>query len=373
MASPEVLDFEKLLAPISDDAPAGLDLRTDDAARMAYYEIKRLRDSARKAEDNLFDEEASPSDAQDEWRQVYALCEETLATRAKDLQVVAWMIEALVRLKSFAGLRDGFRLVRELAEQYWDGIHPRPDDEGVLDTVAPLAGLNGEDSDGPLIAAIGKVAVTEAGSYEAFPLWRYRQAHDLERVPPDKKEQRLSDGWVSLSMFNTAVAETSPDFFRTILDDLAECQQELALLGTVLDEKCGKSEDGYELAPPSSRIREALTDTARTVQGIAKDIVGVAVEETEEASAAEDGDAPATATAKKGVHSREDAFKALTEVADFFRRTEPHSPISYALEQVVRWGRMSLPDLLSELITDSSSRDAIFRQVGIGKKSNDDD
>jgi len=39
--------------------------------------------------------------------------------------------------------------------------------------------------------------------------------------------------------------------------------------------------------------------------------------------------------------------------------------IPYALEQVVNWGKMSLPDLLAELIPDEGPRKSVFKQVGI--------
>jgi type VI secretion system protein ImpA len=52
-------------------------------------------------------------------------------------------------------------------------------------------------------------------------------------------------------------------------------------------------------------------------------------------------------------------------VADYFRQSEPHSPVSYALEQAVRWGRMPLPDLLAELIPDESARTNMLRMTGI--------
>src|SRR5690606_9308864 len=72
------------------------------------------------------------------------------------------------------------------------------------------------------------------------------------------------------------------------------------------------------------------------------------------------------------VQTREDAFRALLQVADFFRRTEPHSPVSYALEQAVRWGRMSLPELWRELIEDHSARSDLFRRTGIRESSEDE-
>jgi len=35
------------------------------------------------------------------------------------------------------------------------------------------------------------------------------------------------------------------------------------------------------------------------------------------------------------------------------------------LEQVANWGKMSLPELLSELIPDEGPRKNVFKQVGI--------
>ena len=44
------------------------------------------------------------------------------------------------------------------------------------------------------------------------------------------------------------------------------------------------------------------------------------------------------------IRTREDAFRTLLKVAEFFRKTEPHSPISYTLEELVRRGRLPLAD-----------------------------
>jgi type VI secretion system protein ImpA len=65
------------------------------------------------------------------------------------------------------------------------------------------------------------------------------------------------------------------------------------------------------------------------------------------------------------VASREEAFRQLAEIAGFFRRTEPHSPISYTLDEVVRRGRLPLQELLSELITDETARRSFFVSAGI--------
>ncbi len=67
----------------------------------------------------------------------------------------------------------------------------------------------------------------------------------------------------------------------------------------------------------------------------------------------------------RGIPSRDHALLMIEAIAAFFRETEPHSPIAYNLEQAVRWGRMSLPDLMAELIPDKTAKEHYFRMVGI--------
>jgi type VI secretion system protein ImpA len=73
----------------------------------------------------------------------------------------------------------------------------------------------------------------------------------------------------------------------------------------------------------------------------------------------------AVVASPQNIANRADAFTVLLQVADYFRRTEPQSVVPFGLEQVVRWGNMPLPALLSELLPDESPRHQLFRQVGI--------
>ena len=362
MASPDVLDFERLLSLISEESPAGDEFRLAD--RAAYSEIRRMRDILTKAEKTG----EPPEDDEAKWERVFEMSERTLAEVSKDLTVAAWLVEATIRLHGFAGLRDGARLVRELLGSFWDSVHPRPDEDGLETTMQPLVGL-----DATLPAPLANVPVTAGSSAGPYALWQYRQATELEQCDSEKRQQRLADGWISREDFDTSVAESSPDFFRGILDDMAQSLTELQTLDTFLDDRCETDNDGYPIAPSTSHIRETVEDAIRTVRGLAKDIIGEDEESTGELSEA-DG-SPAQTTVKVGpggIASREDAFNLLLDVARFFKRTEPHSPVSYAVEQVVRWGRMSLPELLTDLVSDSSARETLFRQVGIPQVNDDD-
>jgi type VI secretion system protein ImpA len=63
--------------------------------------------------------------------------------------------------------------------------------------------------------------------------------------------------------------------------------------------------------------------------------------------------------------SREQALRMLEQVAEFFEKTEPHSFLAYTLSEAVRRGRMSLPELLAEVLQDETARHAMLTALGI--------
>jgi type VI secretion system protein ImpA len=364
MASPEILDFELLLAPIPGDNPAGEDLRADPAYDSVYRQIRTARDKARTTEINRI----SGDDENPDWKPILQLAPQALAEKSKDLTLVAFLTEALVRAHGCAGLRDGFRLARELAERFWDGLHPMPDEDGMITRVAPLTGLNGEDKDGVLIAPIFQVLITQGNTCGPYDVFQYRKALEIEGIDDPEKKARLQDepGAVSKAMFDAAVSETSPDFARNLLEDLTAAADEFTKLCEVLEEKCGKDESGYPTAPPSSTIRHTLEDFEDYVRTIYRNVLELDEEEGEESEGGKMVEVgPGGDGVPSRVQTREEAFRALLRAAEFFKRTEPHSPVSYALEQAVRWGRMPLPELWTELIPDLSTREHLFRMVGI--------
>ena len=371
MASPDVLDFETLLAPIPGDRPTGVDIRSDWSPTSIYQSIKEARREARDAERYLLknpEEGAQRYPGGPNWGEVLRLGPKILAENTKDLEITAWLIEAIVRKHGFAGLLDGYRLARELVERYWEGLYPLPDaEDGIGARVAALTGLNGDDAEGTLVAPIRSIPITEMGSYSALSLWQYEQAAALEALDdPDRRAQRIAQGDVTLPMFERAVSETSHEFFRNLLDDIEAAENEFGKLGEKLDELCGA-----RAAPPTSNIRNALSQTHEVVSNITKNLFADDIEATGEGADAVgvEGEAGASGGGRK-ITAREDAFRTLLQVADFFRRTEPHAPISYLLEQAVRWGKMPLPELLTELIPDESARDHLFRLVGIKPPEN---
>jgi type VI secretion system protein ImpA len=137
-------------------------------------------------------------------------------------------------------------------------------------------------------------------------------------------------------------------------------------MAAVIDEKAGA--DG----PSTTAVRDllaAIMDFARRFAPAKAAPAEIAVSGAEPApggtAATADGGFARIAASPGQIASREDALRVLGEVATYFRRTEPHSPLSYTLAEAVRRGRMTLPDLLAELVADTDARNAILNSLGI--------
>lgn len=370
MASDEIIPLDQLLAPISEENAVGTDIREDAAQDSAYYTIKDARNAARAAErNNMFDSDTSESDA--EWRKILDLAPDILQNRAKDLEIASWYTEALIRRYGFQGLRDGFKLIKGLIELYWDGLYPLPDEDGLETRVASLTGLNGEGAEGVLITPIRNVYITEGSDPGPFNYWKYQQVLEVEKVIDDEaKREKASKLGFSNDDVERAVAESSESFYVNLSDDISEAIETYRAAGALLDEHCGIND-----SPPTSNIINILQDCLGAVKHIGKYKIpepesDVEIEAGGDSESGSDQTSAATNQVSGVVKTREDAFKKLLEISDFFRKTEPHSPISYMLERVVKWGDLPLESLIRELIPDSSARDYYGSLTGI--KTDDD-
>lgn len=364
MASEEIIPLDSLLQPISEDNPVGDDIRADSSPTSAYYTIKDARTAARAAErNNIFD--GSSNEADDQWRKILELAPDILQNQAKDLEIASWYTEALIRRYGYQGLRDGFKLIKGLIEQYWDNLYPLPDEDGVETRVASLTGLNGEGAEGVLIVPIRNVKITQGSDPGPFSYWKYQQALDVEKIlDEDAKADKASKLGFSHADVDRAVAESSETFFINIRDDIQEAIETYREISRKLDEYCGIND-----SPPSSNIINVLVECLGAINHIGK--YKMPSEQSDEESANNETvesttDSPAQTSGP--VKSRADAFKKLTEISAFFRKTEPHSPISYIIERAVKWGDMPLEDLIRELIPDNSARDFYGSLTGIKKE-----
>ncbi|SEA23444.1 type VI secretion system protein TssA [Microbulbifer marinus] len=370
MAFPSVIDIDDLVAPISDGQPTGIDIREDRSPTSDYYTIKDARNSARAAERSaLFDD--SDADLLAPWRDVAKSAEKILSKQSKDLEVAAWYTEALIRLHGFTGLRDGFALIDRLVADHWEGLYPEPDEDGLETKVAPLTGLNGDGGDGTLLLPIRSADITREGDYGAFSFFQHQQARDADRIADDDaKAARIETLGYSLADIENCVQSASNEWALDLVETLEETIAHYKSVNEALRSSCGQD------APPSTNINSLLDEVLRTTRFIYKSqLDALAATATAPAEPSSSSEEAQQAVANPGVtiaggltlpagavSSREAALKLLEEAAKYFRTYEPHTPIAPGLERLIGWGRMTVSELMTELLPDDQSR-AVYSQL----------
>lgn len=324
--------------------PTGPDPRTTEPVVSIY---RQLRDSRNEARQDERQQEASENAGKaislsPAWQNVREMATRLLADHAKDVEALVWLTEAETRLDGHAGLARSLRLIRQLIQNFGTALHPQPE-EPDDDTFAALAGLNGVGREGTLIQPLRLVPLVPGSGWGENSLWMTMDA-------------TTSPGVAS------AMAAAGPAAMGRIFADIRAAQEELALLDQVLTDELGGA------APPTAQIRAILDDTERTVRRLAEltEPQAAAPESQHEPAAS-----PAQATATGPITSREEAFDQLLRISAYFRKAEPHSPIGFALETLVRRGRMDFLTLLQELIPDDSARASVMTNAGIRNPDGD--
>ena len=365
MPSPQTVEFEALLAPIAGENPAGESLRyegTYDTIQEQIYEEDALEQGDWQRETKTAD-----------WRAALTTASAALTTKSKDLQLAAWLTMALVKRHGFAGLRDGCRLLRELAEQFWESLYPELEDGDAEFRAGPLEALNGR-----LPLLIKQVPLTKSG--EGVYTWlHWEEARIVDNLARQNQEEALqaalADGKVSSEQLNKAVAATPRAYYETLLEDVQQSKDECEQLDRVSDEKFGRS------APSLVDIKKTIDECLDFVRSTVKKKraqEGIKDEDEDQSTATNGLDEDAGFQGQElppiGVGSgsvpfdpvnRADAIRRLEAVAAFFRRTEPHSPVSYLVQRAARWGRMPLEEWLQEVIKSEDVLGQLRETLGI--------
>jgi type VI secretion system protein ImpA len=383
MPSPKCFNIDELLKPCTNGGPAGFDLRLDTAHDAIYQQLRSAYSNSKSIEKKL-QERATGADGQPlytpeqlEWRKVKDLALKALRDHSKDYQIAAWLCEALVRVDSAAGLRDGIRFARRLGDDFWSGIHPMPEVEEGIEPPSPiekittrvqafvglLTGMVDTSKgtfEGPLVMAILGMPLTEGDRYSFLELRQIKKSGKATR------QVGASTQDVTIGEVQAAIDATPAEFYQNLFDDIDKCLAELDEFGKFLDQRCGKDEKGFPISPSTAEVQKTLETCREMVReiGKAKGLFADAPVEAEAGGALQVADGAPGQNGRRPF-TREDALAQLLMLAEFFRRSEPHSPVSHHVEEAVRWGRMGLGELLGELIGDDKARQQVLQRIGI--------
>lgn len=357
IAELEKADFEAILAPLDGDQPTGVDLRQDFAPTSVYYRLRDARAQARDAERQADGEDASEG-LLALWRPVATLAIDALKSSSKDLEVATWLTEALVRLSGLQGLTAGASVIGGLVEHHWDGLFPMPEEGDMEIRVMAVAGLSGQGADGTLMQPLRKSVLFRRPDGSPFSLWQYQASLELSGITDEaRRAQRIDSGVLPFEEVEKEARLAGTAHWSAQRQSIAEALAAWKDMERAFDEKAGAA------SPAANRVRELLEFVVETCQRFAP--ADAAPEEAAAAAPAADGGSPTSAPTPAGISGREQALRQLTEIAAWFKRNEPGSPIGFTLDEAVRRARMGWPDLVAELVADETARHSLLTSVGI--------
>ncbi|HEX6534367.1 MAG TPA: type VI secretion system protein TssA [Gemmatimonadaceae bacterium] len=328
---------DDLLNPIAGDNPAGADLRYDPL----YDKIKE----ARREDDDAPQGDWQRSRKLADWPQVIKLASDALASKTKDLQLAAWLAEAMLRKEGYGGFRATLDLMRGMLDAFWDHLYPAIEDGDVELRAAPLDWI-GSRLDLPLRSVPLNRAGHDFLRYKEGRAFGYEDEAAADDAKAEKRAEAIEAGRPTPEEFDKSFGETPKAFYKQLAADLEATLVSIDALDERSREKFGDD------APSYLRLRETVEDVQRTVrQLLAKklemdpDPVEAAPAEAAGADAMPASAGGGAAPAGSGVLAAEptdrtDAANRVIGAARFLRRTEPRNPASYLMLRALRWGEL---------------------------------
>ena len=355
------IDVNELLAPIPGSDPAGSDASFSD-------QFDRIREARRADDAGLAQGEWQTELKVADWREAQSLSEDILLRTSKDLQAAVWLGEAAISRFGLEGARDGFELLHGMLDQYWDGLYPRAEDGDLEERASKLAWFATYGSRALQTLMLNddpQASLTLAGWIDS------REVDNLGRQNAEAYQVAMDEGRINGETYDTRIQSIPETVIRERIDMVQAAREAFARFSAKSDERLGR--DAPSLAAIDDALKKiqqiyARVAAAKGIGGIdapAEDGAGDAGGQAVSGGGSAGGGGVALDLNAGSLASKDAALRALGEIAGFFRRTEPHSPVAYLLDRAVYWANMPLEQFLAEIIRDEGTLSSIRERVGL--------
>ena len=371
--------WQQIFEPLSASQPCGVFLQHTNT----YDNIT----SARLEDDNLPQGIWQRTRKKADWVQVQKQCLEILTQHSKDLQVAAWLTEALFMQYRVPGLCAGLHIILGLCQQFWPQLYPQLDADDTDYRLAPLRWINEK-----MIDRLNLIVVTNVGNTQpkflTYSDWiMANQAAVIQRSPSTPLVESTT---LSIKAFRAFQQGTPAPFYRTLALSLTQMAEILVainiFIGTQLSHERGVLNGFYQ---HGQKIRDFCYQTLTERGDVIDDTVTKDVNENNSGMTMElqvldttkmkKNKAPMSSTEilvleplslEQQRHTREHAYALLAEAADILEKVEPHSPSSYLVRRAMAWGKMSLVELMQEMVRDPENLGQIMQLLGVHPRDN---
>lgn len=331
------IDIEKLLQPVSDEAPCGDDLEYDTA----FQELTRAATPV--SGESMIDKASDPEPPK--WPEVASQAEALLG-RTKDLRVAMHLTRARLNTHGVSGLADGVALIKGILTNYWDNVYPKLDAEENNDPTMRINSLYALGDANGLLSNVREVPIVKAKRAGQYSLRDIRIAAGEVSGPAGKEPP-------DPGIIAAAFQECDLDELKTNADAIAKVQEDLNGIEAFITEQVGATNNALTVRVLSDELRvigktysEHLADR------------GVDVEQPEgdgEEFASNGGNG-----VSGNIRSREDAIRMLDKITEYFRRNEPSSPVPLLLQRAKGLIAKDFMEILRDLTPDAISQAEMY-------------
>ena len=333
---------EDLYDPISGACATGVDLRYSPV----YDKIKEARRREDELDQGAWKRERKVADHS----LVIKLVQEAIATQSKDLQLAAWMAEALLQKEGIAGLEQGLMCCRELTSRFGGSLFPSGENGDLELLAAPLDWL-GSCLDIPVKMA---ALTAEGHSWFRFKESRVVGYEDQAKDAAQKKarEKAIKDGRLPPEEFDKAFANTPKAFYASLGRNLdgalavihqldGECAAVFANEAPSFGKLSGALEEvRHEVRQLLEKKR--LTDPD-PVEPMAPEPAASSIEPTAVASSPPAQLQTMSFDGRVEPTDRRAAVESIVAAAAYLRKLEPYNPAPYLMLRGLRWGELRNP------------------------------
>lgn len=322
---------ENILSRIPGENPSGQNLRWEPV----YERVKE----ARREEEVLPQGEWSYKVKTADPALVIRLTSEALTTKSKDLQLAAWLTEALVLQNGVSGLKTGLDLLCGLIESFWDTLYPEAEDGDMELRAAPLNWVGSSLAD-----QVRKMPLTRS-HYDWFMYMESRAVGYEEDCKDNEARMKargnaIADKKLTPETFDQDAGLTPREFYANLANDLNQTLLALQALGELCNEKL-KGE-----SPSFGKLRRALEDLQSLVGTFVKGKGELEVEVSTAAVNLPPVETPEPPVPERRQETsdepadRDDAIRRIIAATNSLRRLDPASPEPYLILRGLRLGEL---------------------------------
>ncbi|MCL9781221.1 type VI secretion system ImpA family N-terminal domain-containing protein [Vibrio sp. S4M6] len=388
-----------LSKPISDKFPCGTYLKLDTSAfRPLRNEFNMAQTAQRKLSQNPsdVDKERLERECHQCWLSLASNLYKQFHSTTRDIELITWFIAAqLVLDPSLESTANSIEWLSNLVEQQWKFLNPvLPESKLKADT---LEAREAEQARAKIFAFFQLIGENKSSSLLYAPLMHFKLIDNVSFFDFQSALKRGELDILKAKVKASVSVACEREAIQKKASNTARCVAQLERLERQVTKQANHfsianvnfafviglfSELGdafvqlTDIADPKSSERPAPQDLESENKGNDK----------EQSVSVCSGSIRGTGSIQKSAHldqggnlfpqeagsnsiNRDQVFHLLRDISDYFRESEPHSPVSFLLEKAIRWGYMPLPELLQEMMTEQGSDliSKVFNTAGLNQ------